>query len=105
MARKNKPAPKKPTIKILPRQQNATVAAIHESNEPLEFPESPAPPWASPNNDKKVGNAKLQYHENKAQKKKDMVTSGLPYVKLVHSQPVTTKYKRKRTWRLEDYLL
>ena len=30
----------------------ATVAAIHESDEPLEFPESPAP---SPNNDKKVG--------------------------------------------------
>jgi hypothetical protein len=52
MARNNKPAPKKPTIKIPPRQQNATVAAIHESDEPLEFPESPAP---SPNNGKRVG--------------------------------------------------
>jgi hypothetical protein len=52
MARNNKPAPKKPTIKIPPRQQNATVAAIHKSDEPLEFPESPVP---SPNNGKKVG--------------------------------------------------
>jgi hypothetical protein len=52
MARNNKPAPKKPTIKIPPRQQNATVAVIHESDEPLEFPESPAP---SPNNSKKLG--------------------------------------------------
>ena len=52
MARKKKPAPKKPTIKIPPRQQNATVAAIHESDEPLEFPESPTP---SPNNGEKVG--------------------------------------------------
>jgi hypothetical protein len=41
MARRNKPAPKKPTIIIPPRQQNTTVAAIHESDEPLEFPESP----------------------------------------------------------------
>ena len=52
MARKKKPTPKKPIIKIPPRQQNPTVAAIHESDEPLEFPESPTP---SPNNGEKVG--------------------------------------------------
>jgi hypothetical protein len=51
MARRNKPALNKPTIKIPPRQQNTTLAAIHESDEPLEFPESPAP---SADNGKRV---------------------------------------------------
>src|SRR6267154_5652111 len=42
MARRKKPTSKKPTIKIPARPLKPAVTATDESNEPLEFPESPA---------------------------------------------------------------
>src|SRR6267154_3250688 len=42
MARRKKATSKKPTIKIPARPLKPAVMAIDESNEPLEFPESPA---------------------------------------------------------------